>query len=147
MLAEPGDIAINDIEEFVELSSNYELMQIAKKEETEQRLKQAELERERFAREAAEKAMELEAAAARMPAEQAHAMAEKAEEKALQSTRVISPAGVLVITLAVGLTAAMALFSSEKQPSPTAIANESHAPALLPVSIINVKSLIPTAIG
>ena len=86
LLADPGDIAINDIQEFVELSSNYELMQIAKKEETEQRLKQAELERERFAREAAEKAMELEAAAARMPAEQAHAMAEKAEEKALQST-------------------------------------------------------------
>jgi WD40 repeat protein len=61
LLAQPGDIAINDIEDFVAASTAHEQAQIARREEAERRLKEAELEAARRAREIAEKELELAA--------------------------------------------------------------------------------------
>jgi WD40 repeat protein len=107
LLKEPGDIAVNDIQEFVAASVAHETEKIARNQEAERRLREAELERERLAREAAEKAQELaaeRATAAEAQRAAAKAEAERADERARTARRgqiqAFAAAGVLTLLVA-----------------------------------------------
>jgi hypothetical protein len=98
LLAQPGDIAVNDVRGFVEASSDREQAGIAEKERAERRLKEAELEGARLARETAEKDRELATERA------------AAAERRLRSTRRVS-IGAAATTLVIGL---LCLFAFNK---------------------------------
>jgi tetratricopeptide (TPR) repeat protein len=102
LLAQPGDITISDLEEFVAASIDRDLKQIALKQETERRLKEAELEAARRARETAEKEREL--AAQRAAAAEAD---RAAKEKQLRYQRLAS-FGAAVAALVLMLLAVLA---------------------------------------
>jgi hypothetical protein len=55
LIADPGDIPIEDLRNFVDLSAEREQAETARREDTERRLREADLERERRARQTAER--------------------------------------------------------------------------------------------
>src|SRR5262249_20335549 len=102
LVAQPGDIAINDLEDFVAASIAHDQEQLAQKQATEHRLREAELEAARGARETAEKEREL--------ATQRAATAEAdraAKEKQLRYQRFASlgAAFAALVLMALGLVA------------------------------------------